>query len=426
ARRISVKKFCVFVCEVLTPKSQMCVLQKERALKCGVTVFDLYSLDSFLEEKSFDLRVTVDCIFGSGFHGELPSEVSAALESILRDDSFKIACDIPTGLDSLGNASPLVFNADVTVTMGALKTALFSDEAKDCTGIIKTASLGITESNFTPSECSTYLLEKEDLVLPLRKKQNVNKGSFGHAAVVLGEKTGAAVFAGQAAFAFGAGLVTLVKEDGNFAQNIPFELMTSSSFPENTSAAVIGPGLGRENQDAENALAYVLEKNIPCVLDADIFYHDDIKAFLEKRSSLKAETLLTPHPKEFCILLEKCGFGQFTVQDAVKNRIQLAKEFCKKFPGVVLLLKGAVTLICVCNQEANPVVYFNRLGTAALSKGGSGDVLCGMTAALLAQKKTALQSAVYASLAHALSGAAFGESFSLTPQRLIEKVSELV
>ena len=248
ARRIICHDIAVFVCEVLAPKSPMCLLQKERALKSGVTVFGLYDLDDFIEKKSFDLRVTVDCIFGSGFHGELPPEVQAALSSLKAregsDDSFKIACDVPTGIDRDGNAGSIVFKADVTVSMGALKLSLFSDAAKDACGKIKTASLGISKSSYETEECDAFLLEESDMTLPLRKKQNVNKGSFGHTAVIAGEKPGAAVLASLAAFNFGSGLVSVISR-GKIS--LPFEIMSASDFPENTTCAVLGPGLGKSS-----------------------------------------------------------------------------------------------------------------------------------------------------------------------------------
>ncbi len=466
ARRIICHDIAVFVCEVLAPKSPMCLLQKERALKSGVTVFGLYDLDDFIEKKSFDLRVTVDCIFGSGFHGELPPEVQAALSSLKAregsDDSFKIACDVPTGIDRDGNISGAAFNADVTVTMGALKLSLFSDAAKDACGIIKKVPLGISESNFETEECDAFLLDESDMTLPLRKKQNANKGSFGHTAVVSGQKPGAAVLASLAAFNFGSGLVSLINPSASIS-NLPFEIMHASDFPENTTCAVLGPGLGNvvdlksradecgnlctssvaERGDADGDaiagnyadvavlgsgyLAQILQKNIPCVLDADILSESTLPDFLSARS-LKpdsAPVILTPHPKEFARLLKVCGFGNYTTADVLKNKVQLIKDFCNKYKGVVLLVKGANVFIGHHEPSGSFKLYINMLGTSALAKGGSGDVLSGMIASLVSQKYPAATAAVSASLAHAKVGAMFKESFSVTPEKLIDAIEKL-
>lgn len=460
ARRIACHDIAVFVCEVLAPKSPMCLLQKERALKSGVTVFGLYDLDDFIEKKSFDLRVTVDCIFGSGFHGELPPEVQAALSSLKAregsDDSFKIACDVPTGIDRDGNISGAAFNADETVTMGSLKLSLFSDAAKDMCGTIKKVPLGISESNFETEECDAFLLDESDMTLPLRKKQNTNKGSFGHTAVVSGEKPGAAILASLAAFNFGSGLVSLINPSASI-RSLPFEIMHATDFPQNTTCAVLGPGLGkssgngghddlradseaergavhnlngRTNENADNGAEYltqILEKNIPCVLDADILSDAALPEFLNSRCSTpdSAPLILTPHPKEFSQLLKVCGFGEYTTADVLKNKVQLIKDFCNKYKGVILLVKGANVFIGCHEKSGSFKLYINTLGTSALAKGGSGDVLSGMIASLVSQKYPALTAAVSASLAHAKLGAMFKESFSVTPQKLIDSMEKL-
>ena len=134
ARRIVQHKIDVAVCQVYEPKSEMCVLQAERAKKAGVIFINPYDLDDFIERASFDLTVVYDCIFGSGFHGTLDAMASAVIESANKiDGAYKIACDIPTGAnqDCSQGQNAAAFMADTTVTMGALKLALYSDAAKD-------------------------------------------------------------------------------------------------------------------------------------------------------------------------------------------------------------------------------------------------------------------------------------------------------
>jgi hydroxyethylthiazole kinase-like uncharacterized protein yjeF len=438
ARRLIQKNIAVTICDFGQPKTEIAQLQKQRADSLAVSYVSFYELDEFIEEKSLDLRVAVDCVFGSGFHGQLPAEVKIVFDRINSNtDLYKIACDIPSGL---------YFNADETVTMGALKLDLFKDRAKDVCGKITLANLGVAQNNFenaAQSQPDAWLLEESDMTLPIRKKENVNKGSFGHLALICGEKRGAANIAGLAALNFGAGLVTLVsssevffedsKSGGKYSEDsIDYELMTSDTFPANTSALVFGMGLGRNNKQGFTKAVDYLEQNanLNCLIDADAFYYDEIKTLLDKRCSQSSEnkciTILTPHPKEFSVLLEKCGMGSFTVEEVVENRFELVKKFCDYYKNVVLILKGANVLIGNYSYDKSAVqIYINSFGTTALSKAGSGDVLCGLAGALLAQKRGALDSAVSASLAHALASRKVKNNFALTPRSLIENITQL-
>lgn len=457
ARRIVQHKIDVAVCQVYEPKSAMCVLQADRAKKAGAIFINPYDLDEWIERASFDLRVVYDCIFGSGFHGTLDAMTVAVTASANKiDGACKIACDIPTGAnqDCSQDHNAAAFRADTTVTMGALKLALYSDAAKDACGKIVVADLGVSRSNFESAmqakeaaaalPCS-QLLEPTDARLPLRdKKQNSHKGTYGHTIIFAGTKPGAAVIAGHAALKFGSGLVSLVPVAGkiNFENVADFELMVSNNIPQNATALVAGPGLGRPDsfgltknsgidknplQAKEAAasndcgLAAVFgtlgSSTLPAVLDADIFYWPQIKDLL----ALKKNVVLTPHPKEFAALLKNLGMGEYTVAQVVERRLELAKEFCAAFPGATLLLKGANVLIASKLQgEEEPRVYINALGTSALAKGGSGDVLAGMIAALLAQGYLPLEAAVTASIAHASASHAFdGADYALTPFEVI-------
>lgn len=534
ARRIVQHKIDVAVCQVYEPKSAMCVLQADRAKKAGAIFINPYNLDEWIERASFDLRVVYDCIFGSGFHGTLDAMAAAVIASANKiDGAYKIACDVPTGCgasgckaasgsgidnnrsqgqnaaaESFGHANnsfqdhnAAAFRADTTVTMGALKLALYSDAAKDACRKIVVADLGVSRSNFESAasavcspandsgadkDCSqaknavreqkasqaqnaaaalpcAQLLEPADARLPLRdKKQNSHKGTYGHTAIFAGTKPGAAVIAGHAALKFGSGLASLVPIACkiNFENVAGFELMVADTVPKNATALVAGPGLGRPDDfglasncpqdqeaaastDCSRSISSGIDKNpsqdqeaaasidcglatvfgalkssaMPLVLDADIFYWPQIKDVL----AAKKNVVLTPHPKEFAALLKNLGLGECAVAQVVERRLELAKEFCAAFPGATLLLKGANVLIASKLQgEEEPRVYINALGTSALAKGGSGDVLAGMTAALLAQGYEPLEAAVTASIAHVSASHAFdGKDYALTPFGLI-------
>ena len=204
---------------------------------------------------------------------------------------------------------------------------------------------------------------------------------------------------------------------------MPCDLMCSKEFPQNTSAIAVGMGLGRERK-LDDLFAYLKNKTeTGCVLDADLCWYHEIKDLLDSRSKSGAATVITPHPKEFAALLENTGLGKHDVSEAIEHRIDLAKEFCSLFPGVVLLLKGATVLICVNDSKGKTQMYFNPYGTSALAKGGSGDILAGLITGLLAQKYSALDAVVTASLIHAVASTKIEPDFTLTPSILLSSIN---
>ena len=421
------------VIALVPPKSDLCKLQAERAKKCGVECLSTDDMTADAEKNLFSKAdLIADCIFGSGFHGNLDEKSARLCRLANESEAVRIACDLPTGLREDGTVAEGAFSATKTVTMGALKCSLYSDEAKDIAGQVVCENLGISRALFeaaapeSDGKVSAFLLEAGDLHLPHRKQQKVNKGSFGHVAVASGEKIGASCLAGQAALHFGAGLVTLVRLGSSFDKTelpqVTPELMTSGDFPANTSALALGMGLGRSDEKIQPYLDWLSEhKEIPCLLDADALYASDLQAFLKARTE---KSVLTPHPKEFQALLHNLGLGDYSIADCLNRRPQLIEYFCRTFPQCVLLVKGANPMIGHFDGSEFRL-YVNPLGSNALAKAGSGDVLAGLITALLAQGCKSLDAAINGSLAHALASQAFKNDYSLTPLSLIEAVARL-
>lgn len=424
SRRLCGSAVGVVVCVVLSPKTPLCHTQCERAHKTGVQMISCEDCAPFVEKNGVPL-VTVDCVFGSGFHGELSQSIRALFSLVASWGSHTISCDVPSGLTAGGRLERGAFLSDVTVSMGALTYSLFSDAAKDACPTIVCAPLGVSRAVFESfKKEDVLLLEPCDLRLPVRKKQNAHKGSFGHVAIMCGTKPGAAILAGKAALCFGAGLVTIVEGGAKIssAGTCP-ELMFSAEIPQRTSAIALGMGLG------DTAAPYIdwifSHPEVPCVLDADVLYHTACAALLQERSARHAQTVVTPHPKEFAALLSVCSLGEYDVPTVLKEKISLARAFCQKYEDVVLLLKGASTIIAQKPAGKDVLLYVNPLGTVALSKAGSGDVLSGLLVALLAQQYSSRDAAISASVAHALAGKRIEPTFSLTPQKLIDSVCTL-
>ncbi|MCQ2936644.1 NAD(P)H-hydrate dehydratase [Helicobacter pylori] len=400
ARRL-MGRFRVLVFEMKLAKSPMCQLQKERAKKVGVVI-------KTWGEKNEDLEcdVLIDCVVGSNFKGEL--EPFLDFESLSQKARFKIACDIPSGIDSKGRVDKRAFKADTTISMGAIKSCLLSDRAKDHIGELKVGHLGVFNPIYEiPTD--TFLLEKSDLKLPLRDKKNAHKGDYGHAHVLLGKHSGAGLLSAISALSFGSGVVSIQALECEItSNNKPLELVFCENFPKKLSAFALGMGLENIPKDFKKWLGLA-----PCVLDAGVFYHKEVLQALEK------EVILTPHPKEFLSLLKLVGIN-ISMLELLDNKLEIARDFSQKYPKVVLLLKGANTLIAHQGRT-----FINNLGSVALAKAGSGDVLAGLILSLLSQNYTPLDAAINASLAHALAGLEFKNNYALTPLDLIEKIKRL-
>ena len=391
-------KFKVSLYLVNEPKTEIGKLQLKRAKSVNVNFVN----------QIFQADIVVDCLFGTGLNKELDEDSVTLINSLNNLNSFKIACDIPSGINSLGQVIQTAFKADITITMGALKTALLTDIAKDFVGKIKVANLGLPEDIFQ-IETNKYLLQKSDLKLPLRDIKNSHKGTFGHVNIVSGEKIGASIIASQASFAFGAGLVTIVSQN---EKNIPCNIMQSKSISENCTAIALGMGLG---EFEALKLEEILQLNIPKVLDADIFYNPLIVKYLDKN------VVLTPHPKEFISLLKLTNIANISIEELQENRFLYVEKFCKIYPKVTLLLKGANVII-----SKNDKIYVNIFGSSKLSKGGSGDVLSGLIASLLAQGYTSLEAAINASLAHTIAAKKYkNNNYSMNPQDIIQGIKIL-
>ncbi|MGT0095599.1 NAD(P)H-hydrate dehydratase [Helicobacter pylori] len=400
ARRL-VGRFKTLVFEMKPAKSPMCQLQKERAKKVGVVI-------KAWEEKNEDSEcdVLIDCVVGSNFKGEL--EPFLNFESLFQKARFKIACDIPSGIDSKGRVDKRAFKAHMTISMGAIKSCLLSDRAKDHIGELKVGHLGVFHQIYEiPTD--TFLLEKSDLKLPLRDKKNAHKGDYGHAHILLGKHSGAGLLSALSALSFGSGVVSVQALECEItSSNKPLELVFCEKFPNPLSAFALGMGLEGFPKDFNKWLELA-----PCVLDAGVFYHKEVLQALEK------EVVLTPHPKEFLSLLKLVGIN-ISMLELLDNKLEIARDFSQKYPKVVLLLKGANTLIAHQGQ-----VFINILGSVALAKAGSGDVLAGLILSLLSQNYTPLDAAINASLAHALASLEFKNNYALTPLDLIEKIKRL-
>lgn len=385
--RLLHKEFDVFLYFVKEPKSPLAKLQVKRAKALGVK--ELSTVEP--------CDIVVDAIFGTGFSGELDELTSTLIDELNSLRAYKIACDVP---------SAFRFIADTTITMGALKKSMFLDSTKDVVGDIRVVDLGLSRDIYE-KDSNWKLLDMGDFLPPIRVKNNSNKGSYGHLAVIGGQMSGAATISAKAALNFGCGLVSLLG-----VKSSDMEIINSKDLPKNTTAIAVGMGLG--DMFSVDELKQMLTLDLPLVADADIFYKKEILEFILKKDGV----VLTPHPKEFVSLLKLIGLVDIGIDELQSQRFRYVELFCEAYPKITLLLKGANIIIA---KDKN--YYINPHGKLNLAKGGSGDVLSGLIGSLLAQGYSGIDSAIHGSLALAkLSQDYKGANFSLTPKKLIKGI----
>lgn len=351
-----------------------------------------------LTETHFDF--IVDGLFGTGLSRPLEREAISAVEwtNARKNRSWILALDIPTGLNSdNGQTMPLAVEAAETVTFGFYKKGLVTGVAADYCGKITLAPLQIPRM-IPEVRAEAFLIEKKDVQLPERKAAS-HKGDHGHVYITAGipQMEGAACLSATGALRGGAGWTSLVGEDSSLQAVRPRllpEIMTtafSESLFQKRAVAVIGPGLGAGEPRWKLLKSYLISA-WPLVLDADAFQlisQNEAEA-LKIFSQRKSRTVMTPHPKEAAALLT-C-----TVDEIQNDRYGSAKKIADKF-FATCLLKGKGTIIASPEEGATFVV---DRGSPVLAKGGSGDVLAGLIAALLSQGLDAKQAAITGAYVH--------------------------
>jgi hydroxyethylthiazole kinase-like uncharacterized protein yjeF len=306
-----------------------------------------------------------------------------------------LALDIPSGLDAqTGVAHGITVRAAATITFIALKPGLLTMDGPDHAGSIELASLGLEMPAPTPGHRLTWPALAASLPSVLtRRTRNVNKGTFGTLGLLGGSDgmAGALILAGRAAMRTGAGKVWLgflMADPPKLDTGMP-ELMlrhASMVLEAGPDALVVGPGLGMSDT-ARSLLQRALVLPIPIALDADALNLIAREpALLAMTNARTAPTLATPHPGEAARLLQQ---EAATVND---DRMSAARALSNRL-GAHVVLKGAGSILA----HPDGTWDINASGGPALATAGSGDVLCGMLGAFLAQgidAKTALRLAV--------------------------------
>ncbi|MEO7651656.1 MAG: NAD(P)H-hydrate dehydratase, partial [Bryobacteraceae bacterium] len=328
--------------------------------------------------------IVVDALLGTGIKGPATGAIAESIRAINHDFPLAkvVAVDIPSGMPS-DTGAPVgeCARADYTITFTALKVAQLLPPNCDRIGELRVSAIGSPSELFeqNPAIFLSRVEPRQFRHLLAPRAKAGHKGDYGHALVIGGAagKAGAAAMAGIAALRAGAGLVTVACSESSLAAIAP-ELMTVrlpgvaelAAVVANRDVVALGPGLGTAPEIVALARTAMNDLPQPMVIDADGL---NALAGAEWSGTGKVR-VLTPHPGEMSRLTGK------PTSDVQADRVTAARTFAIS-RGVTLVLKGQRSLIAFADGR----VWVNPTGTPAMATGGSGDILTGLIAGLLAQ-----------------------------------------
>lgn len=387
------------------------ILRNLRSDRKSVKFIDYHSLNDLKNIK--DYPVIVDAMLGSGIEGDLKEPYRSIVAEINNYKAFKVAVDIPTGLNADKGYAESVFKSDLTITLGELKQGLFFGNGAVCSGKVLKGDIGIGFSMYGKYDTPVYLIEPEDAYecLPLKKKDDY-KYSAGKVFIIAGsgDLPGAAALTSKAALLSGTGASILAypksvrrlvhKDLGEVIVNAYEDEKSEILKPGNikeidkrikwADVIAIGPGLGREPETIEAVLKIIKERHYQnIVIDADAIFALGESGY--QHYNLR-KAVLTPHHAEFAHLIG------ISLSDFERDMLKYGTEFSLE-TGSYLVLKGAPTIIFTPEGDS----LINTTGNPGMAKFGTGDVLTGVIASFVAQKKNPEESVVAAVYIHSLS-----------------------
>ena len=373
-----------------------------------------------------EYTVIVDALFGIGLTRSVGGEFRKAIEEINKSNAVVVAVDIPSGVcTDDGKIMGIAVNADITVTFGYQKTGCLLFPGRECAGKVYVEDIGFAKGGLEEAPSRFYFDESPQALLPVRQK-NSNKGTYGKVLVIAGSKnmSGAAYFAATAAYRMGSGLVRILtaKENREILQRqIPEAILTTyETLEEGISEAdieaireavawagviVLGPGLGMSAMSARIVNYVICECKVPLVIDADglniisrmisekVPAEEGVEGRIRYLAKLlPEETILTPHKKELSVLTG------IPLADLVGCLIDSSAS-CTYNNSLIYVKKDVRTIVSFGSSD-----YINVTGNDGMATAGSGDVLAGMIAGLLAQGEVPKMAAMVGCFLHGWAG----------------------
>lgn len=368
----------------------------------------------------------VDAIFGTGIKGKIKEPESTAIDLINRErkaGKTVIAVDIPSGLDPDGGDFEKAVYADLTITFHRMKAGLLREQAKEYTGRVKVAEIGVCAD-------AEYYVGPGDLQMLQKRKPGAHKGNAGKILVIGGGPySGAPALSALAALKAGADLVTAAVPESvarivaSYSPDLIVRKLSSNILcPEDLSilpdlinshdVVVMGMGLGKAAETLE-AVRKILPFCRKVVLDADAL--SALSGTLFEALAGNCEIIVTPHAGEFARL------RNVETPDVPEVREKVVREFSEE-KGVVTLLKGKIDIISDGKQT-----LLNRTGNPGMTVGGTGDVLAGITGSLFSRNPAFLAAACAAFINGAAGDLAFEKAGNaLLATDVLERIPEII
>ena len=398
-----------------------------------------------------EYTVIVDAIFGIGLTRTVTGELRKVIEAINQAKKKVVAVDVPSGVSADdGKVLGIAVNADITVTFGYQKIGCLLFPGSEYAGKVYVEDIGFAQGGLSEAPTRFYFDEAPEALLPVRKK-NSNKGTYGKVLVIAGSKnmSGAAYFAATAAYRMGSGLVRILTAQENreiLQRQIPEAILTTYETLEEgiseadaesireavnwASVIVLGPGLGMSLMSARIVNYVICECKVPLVIDADglniisrlvtekVPSEEGIEGRIRYLAELlPAGTILTPHKKELSVLTG------IPLADLVGCLID-SSALCTYNNELIYVKKDVRTIVSFSNSD-----YINVSGNDGMATAGSGDVLAGMIAGLLAQGESPKMAAMSGCYLHGLAGDAAAKKQgprSMLASDILEAIPELL
>ena len=421
----------------------------QRAESCGLRAFEVPELDSpsglpaHIARQLNESDAAVDALLGTGISGPpappMPALIACIERIRSRGNAPVISVDVPSGIDAdTGRVPGPAVRADHTVTMGLPKLGLLLYPAAGLVGRLHVADIGFPAALVDEAEAAAEWVEQGQIAAMFsERQQDSHKGDYGRVFIIAGSPgmTGAATLCGHAALLAGAGLVTvgvpaslnaILEEKLTEVMTYPLPETTEHTLSEaalqpilskasQCEVVALGPGISLHPETAVLTGQIVQRLDLPLVLDADALTN-----LAPQRDILRpdggAARIITPHPGEMGRLLRMSS-------DRVQaDRIGAACGAASRFRCIVAL-KGAHTIICAPDE----IPRINPTGNPGMASGGTGDVLTGLIAGLMAQGLAPFDAASAAAYVHGLAGDLAAEEetqTALTASELLQRIPQ--
>ena len=375
------------------------------------------------------IKVLVDGLFGIGLSKNVREPYHTLIETVnqwreRREDRQVWAVDVPSGLSSdTGQPLGCVLKADYTVTFGYMKQGMILYPGRELAGKCFVEDIGFSEKSLEVHPAAGFTCHVQDFEQLPDRKNDSNKGTYGKILVIAGSKnmSGAAYFAGRAAYGVGAGLVRILTPEANrviLQGQLPQAMLSVWEETDAVSLAdmlVIGPGIGTSEIMAQRLEAVFAGSRCPIVLDADglnlLAEHEEWYPLLTGRA------VLTPHMGEMARLTGR------SIAELKADRAKAALDFAREHQ-IICVLKDSSTVVSDGKR-----LYFNQTGNHGMATGGSGDVLAGVIGGLAGAGQELFKAAYMGVFLHGSAGDAAAARFGargMTSVEIIEGLFEVL